>query len=53
LGITATFEKRKLGARVILKVAYLQARDNFSMELMGTLQNEDKTSLPFFTTNIG
>jgi len=25
------------------KVAYIQARDNFSMELMATLQNEDKT----------
>lgn len=35
--------KRKLGATIIPKVAYIQARDNFSMELMGTLQNEDKT----------
>jgi 7-keto-8-aminopelargonate synthetase-like enzyme len=42
-GMSATFEKRKLGATVIPKVAYIQARDNFSMELMGTLQNEDKT----------
>jgi 7-keto-8-aminopelargonate synthetase-like enzyme len=42
-GVSATFEKRKLGATVIPKVAYIQARDNFSMELMGTLQNEDKT----------
>jgi 7-keto-8-aminopelargonate synthetase-like enzyme/predicted N-acyltransferase len=41
-GVSATFEKRKLGATVIPKVAYIQARDNFSMELMGTLQNEDK-----------
>lgn len=44
-GVSATFEKRKLGATVIPKVAYIQARDNFSMELMGTLQNEEKTSL--------
>jgi len=42
-GVSATFEKRKLGATVIPKVAYIQARDNFSMELMATLQNEDKT----------
>lgn len=39
-GFSATFEKRKLGAAIIPKVAYIQARDNFSMELMGTLQNE-------------
>ena len=38
-GFSATFEKRKLGATIIPKVAYIQARDNFSMELMGTLQN--------------
>ncbi|RTY77508.1 aminotransferase class I/II-fold pyridoxal phosphate-dependent enzyme [Flavobacterium sp. LS1P28] len=42
-GVSATFEKRKLGATIFPKVAYIQARDNFSMELMGTLQNEDKT----------
>ena len=39
-GFSATFEKKKLGAAIIPKVAYVQARDNFSMELMGTLQNE-------------
>ena len=39
-GVSATFEKRKLGAMVIPKVAYIQARDNFSMELMGTLQKQ-------------
>ena len=43
-GFSATFEKKKLGATIIPKVAYIQARDNFSMELMGTLQNEDKTN---------
>lgn len=42
-GFSATFEKKKLGATIIPKVAYVQARDNFSMELMGTLQNDDKT----------
>lgn len=40
LGITATFEKRKLGARVLPKVAYIQAKDNFSMEFMGTMQTK-------------
>lgn len=39
-GISATFEKKKLGASVIPKVAYVQARDNYAMELMQTLQNE-------------
>jgi 7-keto-8-aminopelargonate synthetase-like enzyme len=42
-GVSASFEKRKLGAKIIPKVAYVQSRDNFSMELMGTLQNEYKT----------
>lgn len=39
-GISASFEKKKLGASVIPKVAYVQARDNYAMELMQTLQNE-------------
>lgn len=39
-GITATFEKRKLGAKVIPKVAYVQAKDNFSMEFLGTMQTK-------------
>ncbi|CAM4028649.1 aminotransferase class I/II-fold pyridoxal phosphate-dependent enzyme [Flavobacterium weaverense] len=39
-GFSATFEKKKLGAMVYPKIAYIQARDNFSMELMGMLQNE-------------
>lgn len=39
-GISATFEKKKLGAAIIPKVAYVQARDNYAMELMQTLQNE-------------
>jgi 7-keto-8-aminopelargonate synthetase-like enzyme len=36
-GISASFEKRKLGALVIPKIAYVQAADNFPMELIGTL----------------
>ncbi|MBF4473070.1 aminotransferase class I/II-fold pyridoxal phosphate-dependent enzyme [Flavobacterium sp. HJJ] len=42
-GFSATFEKKKMGAVITPKVAYIQARDNFSMELMGTLQNDFKT----------
>ena len=39
-GITATFEKRKLGANVIPKIGYIQAIDNFSMEFISTLQTK-------------
>ncbi len=41
-GFSATFEKKKMGAVLVPKVAYIQARDNFSMEMMGTLQNDEK-----------
>lgn len=43
-GITASFEKRKLGATIIPRVAYVQAKDNFSMELINVIQNENKMS---------
>lgn len=43
-GISAAFEKKKLGASIISKVAYVQARDNYAMELMQTLQNETNTT---------
>lgn len=39
-GMTASFEKRKLGATVREQVAYVQASDNFTMELLGTLERE-------------
>jgi 7-keto-8-aminopelargonate synthetase-like enzyme len=42
-GVSASFEKRKLGATIIPKVAYVQARDNYAMELMNTLQNDYKS----------
>jgi 7-keto-8-aminopelargonate synthetase-like enzyme len=42
-GVSASFEKRKLGAQIIPKVAYVQARDNYAMELMNTLQNDYKS----------
>ncbi len=38
-GMTASFEKRKVGATMIPKIAYIQAKDNFSMELMGVMEN--------------
>jgi 7-keto-8-aminopelargonate synthetase-like enzyme len=41
-GMSASFEKKKVGAVVIPKVAYIQAKDNFSMELMGVMQNNTK-----------
>jgi len=44
-GVSASFEKRKVGANVIPKVAYIQARDNFTMEVMNTIQNDYKSLL--------
>ena len=41
-GMTASFEKKKIGATVIPKFSYVQARDNFSLEMIGLLQNESK-----------
>lgn len=34
-GMSASFEKKKLGANVIPKVAYIQTKDNYSMEIIG------------------
>jgi len=39
-GLSASFEKKKVGAEVIEKYAYVQAKDNFSMELMGVMQKK-------------
>src|SRR5690606_21893773 len=39
-GMTAGFEKKKIGATVTTKTAYIQAKDNFSMELMGMMENQ-------------
>jgi len=38
--MTASFEKRKVGATVIPKFSYVQAKDNYSLESIGLLQNE-------------
>jgi len=37
LGLSATVEKRKFGARAIPKFAYVQAKDNFNMEFIETM----------------
>ena len=39
-GFSASFEKRKLGAKIEEVIAFVQADDNYSMEVLGTLQNE-------------
>ena len=36
-GLTASFEKRKLGAEVSERFAYVQASDNYVLELLGTM----------------
>ena len=40
LGMTASFEKRKLGATVEEKFAYIQTSDNYTLELLGLLENK-------------
>lgn len=39
-GMTAAFEKRKLGAIVQEKYAYIQTRDNFILELLGVMEGQ-------------
>lgn len=39
-GLTAAFEKRKVGATVMPKCAYLQAKDNFALESLDWLRND-------------
>jgi len=39
-GLTASFEKKKVGATITPKFAYIQAHDNFNMEMMGVMQNK-------------
>jgi 7-keto-8-aminopelargonate synthetase-like enzyme/predicted N-acyltransferase len=40
-GMTAAFEKRKVGATIIPKVAYVQPKDNFTLELVSGIQNNN------------
>ena len=39
-GFSASFEKKKLGAKLFPTIAYIQAKDNFSIELLGVIQNQ-------------
>lgn len=39
LGLTAGFEKRKLGATVYNTYAYIQTADNYTLELLGILES--------------
>ncbi|WP_416441489.1 aminotransferase class I/II-fold pyridoxal phosphate-dependent enzyme [Leeuwenhoekiella sp. A16] len=39
-GLTAGFEKRKVGARVLDKCAYIQTRDNFALEALDWLRQD-------------
>ncbi len=40
-GMTASFEKRKLGAMVHEKYAYLQTNDNFILEMIGVMEGQN------------
>ena len=40
LGMTASFEKKKLGAKIIEKYAYLQTADNYTLELLGMMEGQ-------------
>jgi len=39
-GMTAAFEKKKVGASVMPKFSYIQTSDNFILELIGLMRNE-------------
>jgi len=41
LGFSASIEKRKFGAKVFSPVAYVQAKDNYNMEVLGSLNAVD------------
>lgn len=38
LGLSASFEKKKLGARIIKKFAYVQAKDTYRSDLLATFE---------------
>ncbi|WP_418502087.1 aminotransferase class I/II-fold pyridoxal phosphate-dependent enzyme [Flagellimonas sp.] len=41
-GMTAAFEKRKLGAKIHETFAYVQTADNYKLELLGLLEGQEK-----------
>jgi 7-keto-8-aminopelargonate synthetase-like enzyme/predicted N-acyltransferase len=42
MGFSASIEKKKLGATIVPKVAYLQTTDNYKIELLETLANSNQ-----------
>jgi len=40
MGMTASFEKKKLGAKIMEKYAYLQTADNYTLELLGIMEGQ-------------
>jgi len=38
LGLSASFEKKKMGARIIKKYAYVQAKDTYHSDLLATFE---------------
>ena len=40
MGMTASFEKKKLGAKIIEKYAYLQTGDNYTLELLDIMEGQ-------------
>jgi 7-keto-8-aminopelargonate synthetase-like enzyme len=43
-GFSATFEKKKIGARIIPKVGYVQAKDNFNLEMIEAISVQKQAS---------
>jgi 7-keto-8-aminopelargonate synthetase-like enzyme len=43
LGMDASLEKTRLGARAIRKSVYLQIQDNFKLDIMSLIKNESET----------
>ncbi len=41
-GMTAAFEKKKVGATVIPQIAYVQARENFAIEMLELLPHDTR-----------
>lgn len=39
-GYSSSFEKKKLGATIYPRVAFIQAKDNYSIEMMGIIQKK-------------
>jgi len=40
MGMTASFEKKKLGANIVEKYAYLQTNDNYTLEMLGIMEGQ-------------